>query len=87
MRAELQLIEQQLADITSIERPAVNPTGKKLRDARNGAILQMIEAASLGMPLEVWKTRMGRFRDESTITALRNIYLRAGGGFAGLVCW
>ena len=28
--------------------------------ARTGAILQCVEAATLGMPLEVWKTHLGR---------------------------
>lgn len=60
-------------------------SGKKsLSDLRNGALLQMSEAATLGLPFEVWKTRMGRFRSESTITAFRNVYLTAGGGSAGI---
>lgn len=59
--------------------------GKKtLRDARNGAILQMVEAASLGMPLEVWKTHLGRHRDQTTFQGLRNIYNSHGGGFSGV---
>ena len=45
---------------------------------RNGAVLQCVEAATLGMPLEVWKTRMGRFRDESTMQALRAIHSQGG---------
>lgn len=48
------------------------------KDLVNGAVLQCVEAASLGMPFEVWKTRMGRFREESTFTALQNVYKRAG---------
>lgn len=36
----------------------------------------MVEAATLGMPFEVWKTRMGRFRNESTVQAFVNIYKR-----------
>eukprot|EP00171_Calliarthron_tuberculosum_P007044 IDg7044t1 len=39
----------------------------------------MAEAATLGLPFEVWKTRMGRFRNESTLTAFRNVH-SAGGG-------
>ncbi len=40
----------------------VQSTGGKVsaQDLLNGAVLQCIEAATLGMPLEVWKTRMGR---------------------------
>lgn len=58
------------------------PSGsKKLTDVRNGALLQMAEAATLGLPFEVWKTRMGRFRTESTVQAFKNIRNNAGGGF------
>lgn len=57
---------------------------KKFKDARNGALLQCVEAATLGMPLEVWKTRMGRFRNETTLEAFGNVYKRAGGGLAGV---
>jgi len=57
-----------------------------LRDLANGALLQCVEAATLGMPFEVWKTRMGRFRNESTIEAFVNVYKRGGVGafWAGL---
>jgi hypothetical protein len=51
---------------------------KKWKDARNGAVLQCVEAATLGMPFEVWKTRMGRFRNETTMEAFKNVYRRAG---------
>ena len=54
-------------------------SSKKWKDARNGAILQCVEAATLGMPFEVWKTRMGRFRNESTVQAFKNVYHRGGG--------
>ncbi len=37
-----------------------------------------LEAASLGMPFEVWKTRMGRYRHESTFQAFTSVY-KAGG--------
>lgn len=55
-------------------------SNKKLKDVRNGAILQMAEAATLGLPLEIWKTRMGRFRTESTTQAFRNVIASSGGG-------
>jgi hypothetical protein len=48
------------------------------RDLFNGAVLQCAEAATLGMPFEVWKTRMGRFRNEGTIEAFVNVYKRGG---------
>eukprot|EP00043_Microstomoeca_roanoka_P005865 m.58584 g.58584 ORF g.58584 m.58584 type:complete len:294 (-) comp13158_c0_seq1:780-1661(-) len=57
---------------------------KTLHDARNGAVLQMVEAASLGMPLEVWKTHLGRHRDQTTLQGLRAIYAGHGGGFKGV---
>ncbi|KDO30104.1 hypothetical protein SPRG_05296 [Saprolegnia parasitica CBS 223.65] len=50
-----------------------------VRDLVNGGILQC--AATLGMPFEVWKTRMGRYRTETTVQAFRNIY-QAGGAKA-----
>lgn len=43
-----------------------------------GAALQCLEAATLGMPFEVWKTRMARFRNEGTFEALQNVYKRSG---------
>ena len=57
---------------------------KSWRDIRNGSLLQMAEAATLGLPFEVWKTRMGRFRTESTLQAFRNVYTTGGGGFSGV---
>jgi hypothetical protein len=56
-------------------------SGKKVgpRDLVNGGLLQCLEAATLGMPFEVWKTRMGRYRTESTLQAFRNV-MREGGG-------
>lgn len=33
----------------------------------------------MGMPFEVWKTRMGRFRSESTVQAFKNVYTQGGG--------
>lgn len=58
------------------------PAGKvgDPKDMLNGAILQCVEAASLGMPFEVWKTRMGRFRNEGTFEAFANVYKRGGVG-------
>lgn len=64
--------------------PLGGPKKKRLTDLRNGALLQMAEAATLGLPLEVWKTRMGRFRSEGTLTAFRNVYTNGGGGLPGV---
>lgn len=63
---------------------AAAPKKKGVKDLRNGALLQMAEAATLGLPLEVWKTRMGRFRGEGTLTAFKNVYTTAGGGMSGV---
>ncbi|KAA8494800.1 Citrate/oxoglutarate carrier protein [Porphyridium purpureum] len=60
------------------------PAGKGLKDIRNGAVLQCVEAATLGLPFEVWKTRMGRMRGETTLQAFRNIYVENGRGLAGV---
>lgn len=60
------------------------PGSKSVRDMRNGMMLQMAEAATLGLPFEVWKTRMGRFRNENTVHAFRQVYTSAGGGFSGV---
>lgn len=60
------------------------PKKKTLNDVRNGALLQMSEAATLGLPFEVWKTRLGRFRNESTIQAFRNVYNDVGGSAPGI---
>ena len=43
-----------------------------------GPLIQCAEAATLGMPFEVWKTRMGRFRQEGTLEAFANIYKQGG---------
>ena len=43
-----------------------------------GPLIQCAEAATLGMPFEVWKTRMGRFRQEGTMEAFANIYKQGG---------
>ncbi|KAF8820625.1 putative MC family transporter [Cardiosporidium cionae] len=48
------------------------------KDLMNGGILQCAEAATLGMPFEVWKTRMGRFRNENTLQSFVNVYKRGG---------
>merc|ERR1711957_890361 len=44
-----------------------------------GGVLQCLEAATLGMPFEVWKTRMGRFRTEGTMEAFHNV--KKSGGY------
>eukprot|EP01062_Namystynia_karyoxenos_P026103 TRINITY_DN20399_c0_g1_i1.p1 TRINITY_DN20399_c0_g1~~TRINITY_DN20399_c0_g1_i1.p1 ORF type:complete len:310 (+),score=109.77 TRINITY_DN20399_c0_g1_i1:87-932(+) len=63
------------------------PGGKGLQDMAMGAGLQCVEAATLGMPFEVWKTHMGRNRNQGTFEALGNVYRRSGisGFWAGLM--
>lgn len=53
------------------------PTSLNFSDLVTGAVLQMLEAATLGMPFEVWKTRMGRFRNENTIQSF-NALMKEG---------
>lgn len=48
------------------------------KDILTGGVLQCIEAATFGLPFEVWKTRMGTFRNEGTMEAFRNIYKKNG---------
>ena len=54
------------------------PAGKGPQDMALGAALQCVEAATLGMPFEVWKTRMGRFRNETTMEAFWNVHKSGG---------
>ncbi|ANQ11035.1 Uncharacterized protein PCOAH_00054600 [Plasmodium coatneyi] len=51
------------------------------KDLVNGSILHCLETASLGMPLEVWKTRMCVYRNENTIRSFANIYNKGIGQF------
>ena len=44
-----------------------------------------MEALTLGMPFEVWKTRMGRYRNENTVSAFVNVYKAGGGGMKGVM--
>ncbi|KJP88008.1 hypothetical protein AK88_02283 [Plasmodium fragile] len=51
------------------------------KDLMSGSILHCLETASLGMPLEVWKTRMCVYRNENTIRSFVNIYNKGVGQF------
>lgn len=62
-------------------------TGRGAKDLASGAVLQMVEAATLGMPFEVWKTRLGRYRNEGTFEAFGNVYRSAGGGMKGITAY
>lgn len=53
-------------------------SGGGWKDLVNGGALQCLEAATLGMPFEVWKTHMGKNRTETSLQALRNIYNKGG---------
>lgn len=46
----------------------------------DGTALQVTSSLTLGQPFEVWKTRMGRHRSESTLEAFCHIYRRGGAG-------
>ena len=47
-------------------------------DLLYGGVLQCAEAATFGMPFEVWKTHMGTFRNEGNLESFRNIYKKGG---------
>jgi hypothetical protein len=69
------------ANVTANVAAAAMMEKKAGGDWRNlalGPALQCMEAASLGMPFEVWKTRMGRFRHETTGQAFKNVYKEGG---------
>ncbi|SBT80915.1 mitochondrial carrier protein, putative [Plasmodium malariae] len=51
------------------------------KDLINGSILHCLETATLGMPLEVWKTRMCIYRNENTVKSFINIYNKGLGQF------
>jgi len=48
------------------------------KDLVVGGLLQCAEAATFGMPFEVWKTHMGVNRNEGTVESFKNIYRRGG---------
>ncbi len=66
---------------------AMEMKGGGWQNAVIGPVLQCMEAATLGMPLEVWKTYMGRNRDATTLGAIRSIYQQGGGGFPGVAAF
>ena len=66
---------------------AMEIKGGGWQNAIIGPVLQCLEAATLGMPLEVWKTYMGRNRDATTLGAIRSIYQQGGGGFPGVAAF
>lgn len=41
-------------------------------------MLKCIEAGTLGLPFEVWKTHMGTYRKQTTMEAFRNVYAKGG---------
>mmetsp|Transcript_30618 Transcript_30618/g.33454 ORF Transcript_30618/g.33454 Transcript_30618/m.33454 type:complete len:287 (-) Transcript_30618:211-1071(-) len=48
------------------------------KDLLTGGVLQCVEAATIGLPFEVWKTHMGTYRNEGTVEAFKNIYNKKG---------
>ncbi|CDU20757.1 mitochondrial carrier protein [Plasmodium yoelii] len=49
----------------------------------SGSFLHCLETGTLGLPLEVWKTRMCIYRNENTINSFINIYNKGVGHFYG----
>jgi hypothetical protein len=54
--------------------PASNGKAFKAKDLLTGGFLSCAEAATVGLPFEVWKTHMGTYRSETTMQAFKNIY-------------
>ena len=50
------------------------------KDLVVGGVLQTVEAMTLGMPFEVWKTHMGTYRKTGTMEAFNIIYSKGGVG-------
>ncbi len=50
------------------------------KDLVTGGILQCVEAATLGLPFEVWKTHMGTYRTQGIVESFKNIYGSGGVG-------
>lgn len=48
------------------------------KDLLSGGVLQCVEAATLGLPFEVWKTHMGTYRSQGFLESFRNIYAAGG---------
>jgi hypothetical protein len=48
------------------------------KDLLKGGVLQCLEAITLGLPFEVWKTHMGTYRTETTVGAFKTIYGKGG---------
>lgn len=60
------------------------PSKAGASDLLTGGALQCMEAATLGLPFEVWKTYMGANRNYSTMAALKQVYSEGGvKGFYG----
>lgn len=58
----------------------MGPKSTNPKDLLTGGILQCIEAITVGLPFEVWKTHMGTYRNEGTVEAFRNVYKKGGVG-------
>ena len=54
------------------------PKSLKPADLAVGGFIQCAEAASLGMPFEVWKTHMARNRSDGAVKSLKFIYNKNG---------
>ena len=67
-----------MASVTSLRRVLGPEDGSARSKFIDGTILQLASTLTFGQPFEVWKTRMGRFRAESTAEAFCQI-LQSGG--------
>ena len=70
-----------MASVTSLRKlldAIVGEEGSARSKFVDGTVLQTISTLTLGQPFEVWKTRMGRHRTETTVGSFRHI-LHSGG--------
>lgn len=66
-----------MAAVTTL-RTVLGPDGSARSKFIDGTLLQLASTVTLGQPFEVWKTRMGRHRAESTAESFWALF-RAGG--------
>jgi len=75
------VLAARMASVTSLRKlldAIVGEEGSARSKFVDGTVLQTISTLTLGQPFEVWKTRMGRHRTETTVGSFRHI-LHSGG--------
>eukprot|EP01038_Epipyxis_sp_PR26KG_P007117 gene7117-9713_t len=54
------------------------PKSTNPKDIVTGGVLQCVEAITVGLPFEVWKTHMGTYRTMTTMGSFNAIYAKGG---------